>query len=259
MKKRLTLFCVILLILMILLASCNKSPVPTLPETGESQVLPSTPAEAERSGGPISSGWEVADQPLIGKEDLALAVHAMEVSSSGAVILYAATGSGVAALDDPGTTILLHDQQGRDSQLVSQETFTVTLGGLRFGRLVFAQRPFGAQELILQIRQDSGKKTILEGVVAQLYGTPEDQIKYANGTYSFNWWPEIDLGSYRIASLGWGVPPQQVAIPTEMLYPKDIGSGEAATLRIEDLQNQQVYYLFMRFPSIHETKVVLIQ
>jgi hypothetical protein len=245
MRIRASFVCVVFLILM---TACTGSR-----RTGSTQPVD----WKQLPGVPVSTGWKPAEQPIVG-EGLSLVVYAIEISYSGTTLLYAATGSRVAELADPATTFLLHDDQGRLTKLIAQQIFDITLDQMKFGRLVFDRHPSGVKELVLQINRENADQSVLEGAVALKFGG-DDQSEHEDTSYSFCWGKETDLGGYRITSQGWFFPPAQVAIPTEMLYPKEIRSGEAATLRIEDLQSQQVYYLFMRFPSLHETKVVLIQ
>lgn len=238
-------------IICILAASCSYSTsVPT--KTSEATIIPrSSPPPPSHS---FRSRWEMVDQSISDDNSLSIIVYAMKLTGQNTMVI----SSVVSDKDEPnqpGFTILLRDNIG-DANLLSKNTLA-SLGNVSFWVIEFEARNIGASEISLVAGQNSSATTYVRQI-AKFVEPPEDPAVFSGRTYMIGTGQTFEQDGYRISFEGW-VPPPSPVTPSTVGPSGSVTIIDKATLRIENLSNGKIDYLYIQFLSNGETTSELIQ
>jgi hypothetical protein len=196
---------------------------------------------------PFEAEWEFEDSPVISTENLQIAVYAIGLDSQNTIVLYSVAGPDSVDFSKSEANIQIRDNSGKTIELLSI-TPLAHHDQIHFGVMRFEPRPQDASELFLQFDQDSDGTNIYEVPIARIREPPENPATYNSRTYLLSIGETLEQSDYKIEFTGWIAPPSSVLTATQDL-PESSTVRRKATLLLENMGKNTIYYIFVKFDS----------
>ena len=241
---------------LVVLTLCVGCSIPSSSTPEPMNVTQTSKPESVGPVGPFEAEWEFVDMPVLATDNLHIAVYAIGLDGQNTIVIYSATGSEAINFPESSTAIQIRDNSGSIVELIST-TPLAYLDQIYFGIMRFEPRPIGASELYLQLNQDSDEAGILDVLIARLSEQPENPSTYNIRTCLLNTGETLEQNEYHIMFTGWIAPPSSVKIT-----PNSSESSIArrkATLQLENIDENLIYYLFIQFHSNWEATGTIIK
>ena len=152
--------------------------------------------------------------------------------------------------------IQIRDQSGKTIELLSITPLTHH-DQIHFGVMRFEPRSQDSSELFLKFDQDSDETNINEVPIARFRDPPENPSTYNSRTYLLNIGETLEQSDYQIEFTGWIAPPSAVLTATQDLSESSTVRRKA-TLLLDDMGTNTIYYIFVKFDSNWNATGILI-